>query len=539
MKMLLVPALLAVTFIPSSATMLMKPYLQAVSTSSVVVMVECDSQAESVYVEYGLTSGYGKTAATKSILSPTAGSYVHRVQLSNLLPDTLYHYRTRQGSGTPSADFSFRTAVTPGTPYRFAWLADFRTNTNIHAQIAPLVQAANPRFSVYGGDLCATTTYDSYKSEFFLPQEQDLIARVPYFYVVGNHETYGSVTKAFAQNPTAQGISTGYYSFDYGDLHVVVLNTELPVSSGSQAAFLTSDLNATQKHWRLAVMHKPGYCAGGHGENPDVIAAVRNIMVPQGLDMTMAGDSHMYQHNLVDGVHHYIIGSVGAPLVAPATASYTIKSLMSYCYGIIDFNPVRLKLMVRNENGVPIDSLTLVKAYFVSADSASATKGRAFGFRCAYQKDPSLSASFVLLRKPSWISNQNDSLYGTPTSPGVDTVKAILRDAANKVYDSLTLAIRIADSVIGPRIVAIRSGQKSISSFQIAERASLLFSAQPGEFRVEAFNLAGRRVGEWRGKAPAKGPVRLPWPGPSARGVYWFVIEQHGYRSFEKGVLVR
>ena len=44
-----------------------------------------------------------------------------------------------------------------------------------------------------------------FKQEFFRPKELELIANVPFFLAVGNHETWGANTKAFTQAPASLG----------------------------------------------------------------------------------------------------------------------------------------------------------------------------------------------------------------------------------------------------------------------------------------------------------------------------------------------
>jgi len=137
----------------SVAAMQMSPYLQAVTPSSVYVLVEDDSTTP-VTVDYGLTTAYGMTATTESTATTTASpaTYVHNIKLTGLQPNTLYHYRAFQ-SGVYSNDYTFTTAGAPGTQFRFAWIADMRTGTSVHDQIAARVLSANPQVSLYGGDL--------------------------------------------------------------------------------------------------------------------------------------------------------------------------------------------------------------------------------------------------------------------------------------------------------------------------------------------------------------------------------------------------
>ncbi|HEX3044844.1 MAG TPA: metallophosphoesterase family protein [Bacillota bacterium] len=358
----------------SRAAFIMTPYLQAVTENSIYVLEESDSK-DPVTVEYGETSDYGNQATTKKIETTTAipKTYVHKIKLTGLQPNMRYHYRVSQGN-THSADFTFQTAVSPGTPFRFAWIADCRTGTKIHDQIAAQIKSAGPNFSIYGGDLCASSLYQSFKDEFFIPNELALIANVPFFNTPGNHEDWSQNTRAFTEAQafteglwglTFSSENTGYYSFDYGDLHALVLNNEARnkgnIKESAQYVFAKADLQNTTKPWKIVVSHSPAYCAGGHGEDKAMKIYTKDIFEPNGVDLVISGHSHFYQHNLVNGIHHLIIGSAGAPLYQPKKASYTVKSIKDYNYAIIDESSTTLDLTVYNNRGKILEQINLTK----------------------------------------------------------------------------------------------------------------------------------------------------------------------------------
>ena len=348
--------------LPAPAKMLLPPYLQAVTTHSIYVMVESNSKAP-ITVEYGPTTEYGLTAATEKVLPTDADplTYVHRILLDKLSAKATYHYRVKQ-DGEPTADATFGTAVNAGTPFRFAWLADTRTHTDIHAKVDKLIQAAAPRFSLYGGDLCSDGSYAMFKKEFFIPAEQALIAQVPFFNVTGNHEGWDGNTKAFIQAPASSSNTQAYYSFDYGDVHFLALNTELPFDDGSrQYQFAADDLAATKQPWKIVFMHNHPYCAGGHGGNAKLQKMAKHLFVPNKVNIVFSGHSHFFEHNLVDGIHYFIVGSAGAPLYDPQPAPYVVKSAKSYNYALVDVAPQSLKIRVNNADGKALDTLTLEK----------------------------------------------------------------------------------------------------------------------------------------------------------------------------------
>jgi predicted phosphodiesterase len=362
MKKSILCILFVVTAVVSQAKILMTPYLQAVTTSSVFVIVECDSK-DTIWVDFGRTMAYGRTA-TDSIISETDAkvpTYIHKIFLKGLKPNTGYYYQVRQGK-IHSTGYNFHTAVEPGTSFRLLWMADFRTNTSIHDKIAKLAAATYPQVSIYGGDLCNSADYFSWKKEFFRSDELDLIAKVPFFNAVGNHEGNGPNTTAFLQSPESASKSQQYYSFEYGDLHVLVLNTEIDLGPGSpQYEFAKEDLANAATSWKIVVSHAPAYCAGGHGEDTSMIRMTKDLFEPNHVDMVLSGHSHFYQHNLVNGIHHMVIGSAGAPLYDPEKASYTLVSVKDYNWAILDVKYSLLTLTVYNAKNQKLDMVQLKK----------------------------------------------------------------------------------------------------------------------------------------------------------------------------------
>lgn len=357
---LLMVFVLPLVLVAQTGPILMSPYLQAATTSSIYVLVE-SSGTDPLMVEYGSSTRYGRRARTESTEKTTADTYIHNIRLDSLQPNTQYHYRVLQSTVNPSGG-TFRTAPNPGTPFRFAWMADFRTNVTVHDTIAPLVAAAKPVMSLYGGDLCLRSTYSSFKEQFFRPNELALIANVPFYNTPGNHEGWKENTKAFTQAPSSASGTQDYFSFDYGDVHVLIVNNEIPYGEGTpQFQFAQADLAGSAKPWKIVAAHKPAYCAGGHPEDDEMKIMTTKIFEPNKVDLVMAGHSHFFQHNLVNGIHHFILGSVGAPLYAPGKAEYTVKTAKEYNFGIFDVTPTTLILNVYNERNELLDSLTLTQ----------------------------------------------------------------------------------------------------------------------------------------------------------------------------------
>ena len=151
--------------------------------------------------------------------------------------------------------------------------------------------------------------------------------------VPGNHD-YKSVDIVTHNGPyydiydlPTQGESGGlpsltekYYSFDVGNVHFVCLNSEwspwiyVPVAS-PMALWLTADLAATDKTFKVVLFHQPPYSKGSHDSDDPfgIMNMFRQNIIPLveagGADLVLAGHSHGYERSyLING--HYLYSSM-------------------------------------------------------------------------------------------------------------------------------------------------------------------------------------------------------------------------------------
>ncbi|MCE5278910.1 MAG: metallophosphoesterase [Planctomycetaceae bacterium] len=333
------------------------PWVAGVTKDSVYVSLEATDTIEAT-VQFGTTTSYGMTATTENTQATDAPTYVHNIKLTGLLPNTEYHYRVTQGSSV-SADYSFWTAPLAGTSVRWGYAADSRAGSNsAHNTIAGLIASYAPKMMVYGGDIAHYATRASYNAEWFQPNQAALNATTPWVNAVGNHETWGSVTKAFTQSPTGD---PDYFSFDYGDAHILVLNSMIPHGLGSaQWDFAAADLAASTQTWKIVVSHYPPYAwrdYWGDKGDADFRDMADAIFEPNGVDMVLSGDSHFYQHSLVDGIEYMVLGSFGAPLYVPTTGPGVVYSESTYSFGIFDMTSTSLTFNTYRMDNSQIESI--------------------------------------------------------------------------------------------------------------------------------------------------------------------------------------
>ena len=112
----------------------------------------------------------------------------------------------------------------------------------------------------------------------------------------------------------AGGVASGteaYYSFDYGNIHFVCLDSYDASRSptGAMLTWLQNDLAANTKDWLIAFLHHPPYTKGSHNSDTEseLIEMRQNalpILESHGVDLVLSGHSHSYERSfLLDG--HY------------------------------------------------------------------------------------------------------------------------------------------------------------------------------------------------------------------------------------------
>jgi predicted phosphodiesterase len=359
----LIPVFILFLTLTINAKVLMHPYLQAPTGNSIIVMVETDSKDDVVI-------NYSKDNTNKSMTAKTSwfvnvkekkNVYVHRIVLNNLEPGNNYTYTLKDDGKTYSG--TFISVLKEGSSFKFAVMGDCRSNPDIHSVIAKEITKHSPLLSVYTGDLCYDGKYKSWKKEFFTDAELNLDRNVPFVNSLGNHEGSSKTSYAFLQGPNTDiSGSQNYYSFDYGDIHFLVLNSEESIRKGSpQYKFAEKDLQSTNKKWKIAVLHQPIYCAGGHGENKSLFDLSNEIFEKNNVSVVLSGHSHFYQRNLVGKICHLVVGGGGAPLYSPKEADYVKKSAREYHYAIVDASPKVLKFKVYDIYGKILDEFEISK----------------------------------------------------------------------------------------------------------------------------------------------------------------------------------
>lgn len=100
------------------------------------------------------------------------------------------------------------------------------------------------------------------------------------------------------ESEATQTLNGVNYSFDYGNVHIAVLNTNDVLSvSLAQMEWLKNDMNSTSADWKIVFMHKSPYSLGKDGKWPDALY-LSDVLVKTidecDVDLIMSGHDHMY-----------------------------------------------------------------------------------------------------------------------------------------------------------------------------------------------------------------------------------------------------
>lgn len=321
------PYSLAMTFRSDAATSRAFTWRSSDSSDSTVLQVAAG--ADKLVLEQPGVITFKGTATS----SPDGDhAIVHKAEATGLKPDTQYWYRVGNGSPDGWSDAaSFVTAPAGNGDVRFIAMTDSQGETEkdfllwaktVDNAVSLFPQAA---FLVHNGDL--TENPDDPKAwRYLFDTASTWLSRIPLMPVTGNHDEVDGKADHFLSRfylPTngAKGSLEGTsYSFDYGSVHVTVLNTESNISNQTQ--WLRQDLANTDKPWKIVAMHRGLY----GGNTYKKIEEWGKIIDQYKVDLVLQGHNHEYSRSypLRDGKvtadGDEVIGQSGTVYVVTNTA---------------------------------------------------------------------------------------------------------------------------------------------------------------------------------------------------------------------------
>jgi Purple acid Phosphatase, N-terminal domain/Iron/zinc purple acid phosphatase-like protein C len=351
------------------------PYLSNVTGTSAVLSWWTNIPSPGV-------ASWGVGTATEHSLADPAGSVRHHsVTITGLAPGTTYRYQVGDGAGVISGA-TFPTAAAPGTPFSFAAIGDFggggsgatQNGANIAAAGTSFVQTVGDNIYPAAGnpDPDFATTYSDFDQRFYKPMGAAIKSQA-FFPANGNKEYYGD--GVFWANFPMPGTNHSWYAYDWGDAHIVVLDSELPMDAGSpQYDFLAQDLAAHQSAaWRIVAVQRPPYSSSSPNASSTRTGALVPLFQQQHVTLVLSGNSHNYERSfpLIDGTAAaggitYVVTGAGGngfnsfTLAAPAWSAFREATEFEFLRVGVSPAAIQLDAIAASTNTV-LDSATITK----------------------------------------------------------------------------------------------------------------------------------------------------------------------------------
>ncbi len=143
---------------------------------------------------------------------------------------------------------------------------------------------------------------------------------------VGNHDYDRTARTEPYFGARAGTVGRGYYSYDRGRWHVVVLNSNCDRIGGcgetsAQGRWLRNDLARNPSRCTLAYFHHPLYASGNGTATPQV-RPFWNVLQRRGVDVILSGHAHRYERyapmtpggiRAANGIRQFVVGTGGEP----------------------------------------------------------------------------------------------------------------------------------------------------------------------------------------------------------------------------------
>ena len=319
--------------------------------------------------------------------------------LTNLTPGASYVYRV--GDGTHWSDLeTFSTEKENADSFQFFVFADSQSGRQedpdyvIWGETARAALKKNPdaKFFLNVGDLVEKESYLHWSNWF--DDSKGIIEKIPMMPVTGNHEYYISYgingvadyfTKQLKLPQNGPSRIKQAYSFDYGDVHIAVLNSqqeEVRSSMGDilqeQKIWLEEDLKNTDKKWKIVMFHKALYYSrpSRAKQAEEIRAAFQPIIDKYHVDVVFNAHDHsltrtypLHNHQFVDspskGTVYYITGRTGNKTYSDVSQQiwdvYFNNSDEQPNYLVVDVNNDILTIKALGVDGTILDTYSINK----------------------------------------------------------------------------------------------------------------------------------------------------------------------------------
>lgn len=288
-------------------------------------------------------------------------------RLTDLAEGTEYSYQVEWGSRT--AEGTFATAPGSEGTVSIAAFGDSGTASSAQYDVAEQVMAAAPDLVIHTGDIVYQRGAICHYNQKYFDPYAELIASTPVYPALGNHDAAAKNGKAYFETfdlpVDGDGDEEAFYSFDYGPVHIAVLNSELYEEGAAEAIarqreWLERDMQDSALPWKVVVLHRPMYSSNDDKVDERVREDLGPLLGSLGVDIVLAGHAHNYERfEPIDGVTYLVTGGGGADLYDIEPGSETAASGKRHHFVEIIASPERLDITAIDRNGEIFDQAEL------------------------------------------------------------------------------------------------------------------------------------------------------------------------------------
>jgi predicted phosphodiesterase len=342
---------------PIQPKIVIGPYTQNVTQTSITIIWETDIPTATNLVEYGETVSYGY------MKNGDAGISHHEITITCDFP--MGHYKVISDN-QESKDYEFSLISSSLEQFTFVVFGDSRSNRDIRRMVSNQVNTESPDFVIHSGDMVDNGNSWS-EWQKWLADSMPLLQNSTMFGTRGNHEEDGEYYSRVFTPPIDKDC---WYSFDYGPCHFVIIDDNVPYEEESdQYHWLETDLSFTEKPYKIAVQHEGMYCAGGHNSNMNLRQSLEPLFNQYGVQIVFSGHNHFYQRTEeINGTIYITTAGAGAPLYTPGDAWFVNYSKKAYHYCAVNISSITGTMHISaryGNNGTQFDEYLLCPKFSV------------------------------------------------------------------------------------------------------------------------------------------------------------------------------
>jgi predicted phosphodiesterase len=191
-----------------------------------------------------------------------------------------------------------------GPPTVVAFYADPQSDSDAedanHQQIVNyiLARGANPVFNA--GDIMEDGTQASL--DRFNAVTATLRSSRTFYSALGNNDRVegdASTPSSLYLNNFNFPNNERWYSINWGNLHMVVLDSAFAASNMTQRSWLAADLQSAASQSKITgvIFHHPSFAT-----------TIQSYLVDYNVDFVIMGHDHGYRHYVSNGIHHFVNG---------------------------------------------------------------------------------------------------------------------------------------------------------------------------------------------------------------------------------------